>query len=180
MPVITSDLVNKLRSKTGAGIMDCKRALETAAGDMDKAVTILREQGAASAAKRAGKAAADGLVTSFLDPSGKTAVLLELNCETDFVARTDDFQNLLAELAQAAAQASPAWKSPEDAPQARIKDLAAKLGENIMLRPNRFRRFDREAPGISPRTSIRPAASARSACWWIWDPTKRTSCPAKR
>ncbi|MBK9922571.1 MAG: translation elongation factor Ts [Elusimicrobia bacterium] len=95
MADISSEMVAKLRATTGAGLMDCKRALTQTAGDVDKAIQILREQGAASAAKRVGRVAADGLVSSYIDPTGKTAVLMELNCETDFVARTDDFQNLL-------------------------------------------------------------------------------------
>lgn len=148
MAVITSDIVQKLRSTTGAGMMDCKRALESSGGDFDKAIKLLREQGAASAAKRAGRTTADGLITSYVAPSGKTAVLLELNCETDFVARTDPFQALLTDLAKRAAEASPAWASPESAPQDMIRDAAAKLGENITLRPNRFRRFDKEGAGI--------------------------------
>jgi elongation factor Ts len=147
MADISSETVAKLRATTGAGLMDCKRALTQANGDMDKAIQVLREQGAASAAKRAGRVAGDGLVTAFVDPAGKTAVLLELNCETDFVARTEDFQRFLAEVAQEAAKASPAWRSAEDAPQSRIREMAAKLGENIQLRNGRFARFDRQAPG---------------------------------
>jgi hypothetical protein len=94
MADISSESVAKLRAKTGAGLMDCKRALTQTGGDFDKAVVVLREQGAASAAKRADRVTGDGLVTSYVDPSGKTAVLLELNCETDFVARTEDFQGI--------------------------------------------------------------------------------------
>lgn len=148
MADISSEMVAKLRATTGAGLMDCKRALTQTSGDVDKAIQILREQGAASAAKRAGRVAADGLVSSHIDPTGKTAVLMELNCETDFVARTDDFQKLLSDLLVEAAKAAPAWRSPEDAPSARVRDLAAKLGENVQLRAGRFARFDRQSPGI--------------------------------
>jgi elongation factor Ts len=148
MAEISSESVGKLRAKTGAGLMDCKRALTQTGGDFDKAVVVLREQGSASAAKRAGRVTGDGLVTSYVDPSGKTAVLLELNCETDFVARTDDFQGFLTELARGAAQANPAWKSAADAPQDRLQDVAIKLKENVQLRNGRFARFDRVAPGI--------------------------------
>ncbi len=142
MPTISSDLVQQLRSKTGAGMMECKRALETASGDIDQAIKILREKGAASAAKRAGRSTADGLVTSHVE--GKTAVLLELNCETDFVARTDDFLSLIGDLAKGAATSN--WKTPADVPQGRIQEMVAKLGENINLR--RFVRFDREPSGL--------------------------------
>lgn len=148
MAEISSEMVAKLRAKTGAGLMDCKRALTQTSGDFDKAVVVLREQGSASAAKRSGRVTGDGLVTSFVDPSGKTAVLMELNCETDFVARTDDFKNFLTELATGAAQANPPWKSVEDAPQARVQEMAAKLKENVQLRSGRFARYDRVAPGI--------------------------------
>jgi elongation factor Ts len=148
MAEISSEMVAKLRAKTGAGLMDCKRALTQTSGDFDQAVVVLREQGSASAAKRAGRVTGDGLVTSVVDPSGKTAVLMELNCETDFVARTDDFQGFLTELARGAAQANPPWKSAADAPQARVQDMAAKLKENVQLRNGRFARYDRAAPGI--------------------------------
>ena len=148
MADISSESVAKLRAKTGAGLMDCKRALTQTGGDFDKAVVVLREQGAASAAKRADRVTGDGLVTSYVDPSGKTAVLIELNCETDFVARTDDFQTFLTDLAKSAAQANPPWKSTADAPQDRIQEAAIKLKENVQLRPGRFARFDRVAPGI--------------------------------
>jgi len=148
MADITSELVASLRSKTGAGLMDCKRALTQSGGDVEKAIQILREQGAASAAKRADRVTGDGVVTTAMDPTGKSAVLLELNCETDFVARTDDFKNFATEMATAVATASPAWKTHQDVPTARFTEMAAKLGENIQLRPGRFVRFDRQAPGL--------------------------------
>jgi len=143
MPEISSELVRKLRETTGAGMMECKRALEASGGDMDKAVKLLREKGAASAAKRAGRATAEGLVTSQISADGKTAVLLDLNCETDFVARTDDFLNLLKELVQGAAEGK--FKTPAEAPQQRLQGMIAKLGENISLR--RFVRWDLQQPG---------------------------------
>ena len=136
MAVISSGDVNKLRQQTGAGMMDCKRALETAGGDFDKAVKILREQGQATAAKRAGRATAEGLVT--YRQSGGAVVLLELDCETDFVAKTDDFLKLLADFAdQALAQK---WTDASQAPQERVREMIAKLGENISLR--RLARFE--------------------------------------
>jgi elongation factor Ts len=148
MADITSEMVQKLRAKTGAGLMDCKRALVETAGDAAKAEVKLREQGAASAAKRAGKAAGDGLVAAHVDAAGRSAVLVELNCETDFVAGTDEFQGLLADLTLAAASAAKPWATPEEAPQARIKEMAAKLGENIQLRPGRFARFDKSGASV--------------------------------
>jgi elongation factor Ts len=144
--VITSENVQKLRAQTGAGMMDCKRALESSGGDMDKAVKTLREQGAATAAKRAGRVTGDGLVAAHVEPSGKTVVLLELNCETDFVARTDDFLRLIGDLAKKAAQSAPGWTSPADAPTKEVQDAVAKLGENISLR--RFTRYDAAGPSV--------------------------------
>lgn len=130
MPVISSGDVNKLRQTTGAGMMDCKRALEAAGGDFDKAVKTLREQGQASAAKRAGRATAEGLVT--FRQTGTQIALVELDCETDFVAKTDDFQKMLADFADKTVAGK--WNSAADAPQDVVKELAAKLGENIALK----------------------------------------------
>src|ERR671923_2389842 len=95
---ITADLVKQLRDKTGAGMMECKAALAEANGDMNEAVTLLRKRGLAQAAKRAGRATAQGTIGSYIHMGGKIGVLVEVNCETDFVARTDDFNNLVKEL----------------------------------------------------------------------------------
>ena len=94
MASFTSKDVMDLRARTGAGMMDCKKALTEADGDMDKAVTILREKGAATAAKKAGRVAAEGIVESYIHMGGKIGVLVEVNCETDFVAKSDDFKKL--------------------------------------------------------------------------------------
>jgi len=107
MTVITANLVKELREKTGAGMMECKKALETAGGDLEKATQTLREQGQARAASRAGRTAKEGIVYSYIHPGDRLGVLLELNCETDFVARTDDFRNLAKDLAMQIAAASP-------------------------------------------------------------------------
>src|ERR671915_807761 len=114
--VITADIVKQLREKTGAGMMDCKAALTEAAGDMDKAVEILRKKGLASAAKRAGRAAKDGVIGHYIHMGGKVGVLVEVNCETDFVARTPDFQTLAKEIAMHIAAASPLVVKREDLP----------------------------------------------------------------
>ena len=95
---ITADQVKKLREKTGAGMMDCKKALQKSDGDMEKAVHLLREQGIAKATQKAAREAKEGLIFSDVRPQERLGVLLELNCETDFVARTDDFKNLAAEI----------------------------------------------------------------------------------
>src|ERR671913_373676 len=116
MANITAEQVKQLRDKTGAGMMDCKAALTEANGDLDKAVDILRKKGLASAAKRAGRAARDGVIGHYIHMGGKVGVLVEVNCETDFVARTDDFQLLAKELAMHIAAASPVYVKREDIP----------------------------------------------------------------
>ena len=108
--------VSDLRARTGAGMMDCKRALEEASGDMDKASEILRKKGIAKAEKRAGKVASQGVVVSYLHHNGQVGSLVELNCETDFVARTEDFQQLARDIALHVASADPIAVNPEDVP----------------------------------------------------------------
>jgi elongation factor Ts len=145
MPVISSGDVNKLRQQTGAGgagMMDCKKALEAAGGDFDKAVKVLREQGQATAAKRAGRATAEGLVT--FRQAGAQTVLVELDCETDFVAKTDDFQKLLSGFADKAIASK--WNSAADADTSHVKEIIAKLGENIALK--RLARFEGGASSV--------------------------------
>jgi elongation factor Ts len=114
MPDIAAKDVAVLRKVTGAGMMDCKRALEEASGDMDRASEILRKKGIAKAEKRAGKVASQGVVVSYLHHNGQVGVLLELNCETDFVARTDEFQQLARDIALHVASADPIAVNPED------------------------------------------------------------------
>jgi elongation factor Ts len=113
---ISPKQVSELRARTGAGMMDCKRALEEAGGDMDKAAEILRKKGIAKAEKRAGRSAAQGLVVSYIHHNAQVGVLLEVNCETDFVARTDDFQQLARDIALHIASADPMAVNPEDIP----------------------------------------------------------------
>jgi len=108
--------VSELRGRTGAGMMDCKRALEEAGGDMDRAVEILRKKGIAKAEKRAGKSASQGVIVSYIHHNGQVGVMVELNCETDFVARTDDFQRLARDIALHVASADPIGVHPEDLP----------------------------------------------------------------
>jgi elongation factor Ts len=112
----TAAQVKELREKTGAGMMDCKGALDESGGDIDKAVEILRKKGLASAAKRAGRVAKDGMIGHYIHMGGKVGVLVEVNCETDFVARTPDFQTLAKEIAMHIAAASPLVVRREDVP----------------------------------------------------------------
>jgi elongation factor Ts len=116
MATITADQVKQLRDKTGAGMMECKAALAEANGDLNEAVTLLRKRGLAQAAKRAGRATAQGLIGSYIHLGGKIGVLVEVNCETDFVARTEAFQNLVKEVAMHIAAADPKWVRREDVP----------------------------------------------------------------
>ena len=113
---ITADLVKQLRDKTGAGMMECKKALTEANGDMEAAVTILRKAGLAQAAKRAGRTTAQGTIGSYLHMGGRIGVLVEVNCESDFVARTDDFNELVKEVAMHIAAADPKWARREEVP----------------------------------------------------------------
>jgi elongation factor Ts len=113
---ITADQVKQLRDKTGAGMMECKAALADAHGNMEDAITVLRKRGLAQAAKRAGRATAQGTIGSYIHMGGKIGVLVEVNCESDFVARTDDFQNLVKEVAMHIAAADPKWVRREDVP----------------------------------------------------------------
>lgn len=114
--MIKPEDVKRLREQTGAGIMDCKRALEESGGDVEKAVLYLREKGLSTAAKKAGRAAREGIVTSYIHHGSRLGVLLELNCETDFVARTDDFQQLAREIAMQVAGMAPQYVSREEVP----------------------------------------------------------------
>ena len=114
--MIKPDDIKKLREQTGAGIMDCKRALEETGGDFEQAVLWLREKGLSTAAKKAGRAAREGVVTSYIHHGSRLGVLLELNCETDFVARTDDFQQLAREIAMQIAGMAPLYVMREDVP----------------------------------------------------------------
>jgi len=116
MTTIPAELVKKLRDRTGAGMMECKAALQEANGDIEEATTILRKRGLAQAAKKSGRTAREGLIGSYIHMGGKIGVLVELNCESDFVARTDDFQTLLRELALQVAAANPEYVRREDVP----------------------------------------------------------------
>jgi elongation factor Ts len=126
MADIPAELVKELRELTGAGFMDCKRALTEADGDLEKATAILREKGLAAAAKKSGREAREGLVSSYIHTGGRVGVLIEVNCETDFVARTDEFQKLVRDLAVQVAGLSPLYVDAERIP---ADDLAAKQAE---------------------------------------------------
>jgi len=161
---VSVQAIKELRELTGVGMLDCKNALEEADGDLDKAKQILRRRGIAVAEKRAGRETAQGLVEAYIHPDGRLGALVELNCETDFVARTDEFKALAHDLAMQVAATEPRYVSPEELPpdsdgdprdvcllaqpfikdpnrsvQDMINDSIAKTGENIQVR--RFQRF---------------------------------------
>ena len=116
MAEITSAAVKALREKTGAGMMECKKALTEAGGSEEQAIEILRKRGMASASKKAGRVAAEGVVGSYIHMGGKVGVLVEVNCETDFVARTDEFQALVKDIAMHIAASEPRYVSREEVP----------------------------------------------------------------
>ena len=116
MAAVTHEMVKDLREKTGAGIMDCKRALSDAGGDMDKALDILRQKGLAIAAKKAARETKEGLISSYIHAGGRIGVLAEVNCETDFVARNSEFQELVRDIAMQIAWSNPPFLRREDVP----------------------------------------------------------------
>ncbi len=117
---ITAESVRLLREQTGAGMMDCKSALVEALGDMNKAQEVLRKKGLAAAAKRAGRTASEGMIGHYIHPGAKVGVLVEINCETDFVAKNEDFQAMVKDVAMHIAAASPNYVTKEEVPQAII------------------------------------------------------------
>jgi elongation factor Ts len=141
MAEISAALVKELRERTGAGFMDCKRALAETDGDLEKAVVLLRERGVAAAEKKAGRDAREGLVSSYIHTGGRVGVLIEVNCETDFVARTDEFQRLVRDLAMQVAGLSPLYVDPDSIPAAELEAKKAELAadETVAKKPENIR-----------------------------------------
>jgi len=141
MAKISAQYVKELRERTGAGMMDCKSALEESGGDLEKAVALLRERGVATAAKKAGRDAREGLVSSYIHPGGRIGVLIEVNSETDFVARNEDFEKLVQQLAMQVAGLAPEYVTiesiPEDVVAAKRAELMA--DENTLKKPENVR-----------------------------------------
>ncbi|MBU6256173.1 MAG: translation elongation factor Ts [Chloroflexi bacterium] len=138
---ITAEAVRDLRERTGAGMMDCKRALEESGGDVEKAVLALREAGLAAAAKKAGREAREGLVSSYIHTGGRVGVLLEVNCETDFVARNEQFQKLVKDIAMQIAGLNPLYVSQDQIPAAALeaKREALLADEALAKKPEAIR-----------------------------------------
>ena len=141
MADISAELVKELRERTGAGFMDCKRALTETDGDLDKAVAVLRERGLAAAAKKADRDAREGLVSSYIHTGGRVGVLIEVNCETDFVARTDEFQKLVRDLAVQVAGLAPLYVDAESIPAEVLDTKKAELltDESVQKKPEAIR-----------------------------------------
>jgi elongation factor Ts len=131
---ITAEMVKQLREKTGAGMMDCKKALSESAGDFDKAIEILRKKGLAAAEKKAGRQTSEGLIGSYIHMD-KIGVLVEVNCETDFVARTDDFRQFVKDIAMHIAAANPTYLDRESVPQEVIQKEKEIYREQIKNKP---------------------------------------------
>jgi elongation factor Ts len=119
---ITAGMVKELRQKTGAGVMACRQALDASDGDMEKAIKFLREKGAAVAEKKLGRSTQEGVIASYIHTGNRMGVLLEVNCETDFVARTDEFQNLVKDIAMQIAAKRPLYIKREDVPEYQIEN----------------------------------------------------------
>jgi elongation factor Ts len=130
MATITADAVKELRERTGAGMMDCKNALVEAGGDVEAAVVLLRERGLAAAAKKAGREAREGVISSYIHTGGRVGVLIEVNCETDFVARTEEFQKLVRDLAMQVAGLAPLYVDVERIPADVLERKKAELAES--------------------------------------------------
>lgn len=129
MAEITAALVKELRERTGVGMMDCKKALSATDGDLEKAIDFLREKGLAAAAKKAGRVAAEGLVEAYIHGGGRIGVLVEVNCETDFVAKTDAFKELVKDIAMHIAATNPSYLKREEVPTAELEHEQAVLAE---------------------------------------------------
>lgn len=129
MAEITAALVKELRERTGAGMMDCKKALSATDGDLEKAIDFLREKGLAAAAKKAGRVAAEGLVEAYIHGGGRIGVLVEVNCETDFVAKTDAFKELVKDISMHIAATNPSYLKREEVPTAELEHEQAVLAE---------------------------------------------------
>ncbi|NMB11100.1 MAG: translation elongation factor Ts [Firmicutes bacterium] len=121
MAEVTAGMIKELRERTGAGIMDCKKALQETQGNVDEAIAYLREKGLAAAAKKAGRVAAEGVVDAYIHLGGRVGVLIEVNCETDFVAKTDAFREFVKDMAMQVAASKPEYVSREDVPASVIK-----------------------------------------------------------
>lgn len=180
MANITAALVKELRERTNAGMMDCKKALVESDGDMDKAIDWLREKGLAQAAKKAGRIAAEGAVVAYMTPCGCTGALVEVNCETDFVANTDNFKNFANAVAKHVALANPA-DLDELMKQKFVDDESKTIEDMVLTRPLPSARRSPSAVSLAmrPKALCLPTSTwaARSALWSKLRPMKSARIP---
>jgi elongation factor Ts len=132
---ISTEMLKELRQRTGAGIVDCRNALQQAGGDLEKATEILRAKGLATAEKKAARIAGEGLVEAYIHTGGKLGAMVEMNCETDFVARTDEFRRLARDLAMQVAAAAPRYVSREEIPPEAVEEQRARLALDLAGKP---------------------------------------------
>jgi len=132
---ISTEQLKELRLRTGAGIVDCRNALRQAGGDLEKAAEILRSKGLATAEKKAARTAGEGLIEAYIHTGGKLGAMVEVNCETDFVARTDEFRRLARDLAMQVAASAPRYVSREDVPSEAIEEQRARLSVELAGKP---------------------------------------------
>ena len=147
MATVTSDMIKELRERTGAGLMDCRKALTETDADMDKAVDFLRKKGLAAAAKKAGRAATEGVISSYVHSNNRIGVLLEINCETDFVAQTADFKQFCADVAMQIAAMNPSGVRREDLHTAKTKGERSLLREKALAEGKPEKMVDRIVDG---------------------------------
>ena len=166
---ITAKEVAALRERTGAGMMDCKKALEETSGDLDKAVELLRSKGAAKADKRAGRQTKEGMIASYIHHNGKIAVLVELNCETDFVARTEDFQQLGKSVAEHIAAAAPIAVDKDQVPQEKVESERRIFVEQVKAEGKPEHMIDKIVEG-KVQAFYKDVALLHQA--WVRDPKK--------
>jgi len=166
---ITAKEVAALRERTGAGMMDCKKALEETSGDLDKAVELLRSKGAAKADKRAGRQTKEGMIANYIHHNGKIAVLVEINCETDFVARTEDFQQLGKYIAEHVAAASPIAVDKDQVPQEKVDSERRIFVEQVKAEGKPEHMIDKIVEG-KVQAYYKDVALMHQA--WVRDPKK--------
>jgi len=166
---VTAKDVAALRERTGAGMMDCKKALEETSGDLDKAVELLRSKGAAKADKRAGRQTKEGMIANYIHHNGKIAVLVEINCETDFVARTEDFQQLGKYIAEHVAAAAPIAVDKDQVPQDKIESERRIFVEQVKAEGKPEHMIDKIVEG-KVQAYYKDVALLHQA--WVRDPKK--------
>jgi elongation factor Ts len=166
---VTAKDVAALRERTGAGMMDCKKALDETSGDLDKAVELLRSKGAAKADKRAGRQTKEGMIATYIHHNGKIAVLVELNCETDFVARTEDFQQLGKSVAEHIAAAAPIAVDKDQVPQDKVESERRIFVEQVKAEGKPEHMIDKIVEG-KVQAFYKDVALLHQA--WVRDPKK--------